>query len=136
MDSLKETGDTAANDNILGVMVAKMPTPQKAHENAKAMKNCPRLLASGTNSNVFIGVFILPHDMEWWLKIPEEKPDLLGAETVRISIAEHVVYGGGFQLRSPDETAEVSPCGSNCANCPQMEEVGCKGCPATTYYQQ
>jgi hypothetical protein len=130
----KDANDSSTAERILGVMVAKMPTAEKAVENAESMKNCPRLLACGIHSNVFLGVFIAPRNMEWWFALPEERPDLLGADKVSITIADQITYPEKFQLRLPDELGEISPCGTNCAKCPQMEEVGCKGCPATIHY--
>ncbi|MBS3794102.1 MAG: hypothetical protein KGY80_04355 [Candidatus Thorarchaeota archaeon] len=111
----KDDNDSSTNKSTLGVMVAKMPTAKKAARNAESMKNCPRLLASGVRSNLFLGVFIAPEDMKWWFTLPEEKPDLLGADEVSITLVDQIAYPAEFQPHLPDELSETSPCGTNCA---------------------
>jgi len=123
-------------ENMCGVLIARMPSKEKAAKSAKAMKNCPRLIASGVNSDVFIGVYIIPKDLTWWLKVPEEKPELLGAESVQSFFTESLMYPEKFELRLPETKSEIAPCGSNCLECPSKEEYQCPGCPATIHYPE
>jgi hypothetical protein len=111
-----------------------MHSNEAALKFAEGMKNCPRLISSGVNSDQFIGVYILPRDMKWWLTIPEEKPELLGAKSVQSFFTEQLLYPSKFKLRLTGNKSEISPCGSNCSECPMREERNCSECPATIHY--
>jgi hypothetical protein len=135
MDEQEMTKDSHSK-YMCGILVSNMPSEEAALKSAKAMKNCPRLVASGVNSNMFFGVYILPNDMKWWLTIPEEKPELLGAITVQAYYTEQLLYPVDFKLRLSDSKSEISPCGTNCTTCPMREEQNCHGCPATVHYSE
>ncbi len=122
--------------NIAGLMTIELDSRESAERNAKIMKNCPRIAASGYSSNCAFNLFVIPEDKRWWIEYPVEHPEVMGAKSVKLSLIDHLTYPEKFELRIPDEKLEIAPCGSNCMDCPSRERFNCKGCPATIYYQQ
>jgi len=121
--------------SICGVIVSKMPSPKEAKKLSKNMKNCPRLVVSGTTSNVNCSVYIVPKDKLWWLKYPEKNPAIIGAEKVRVQVIQNLIYPLNFSPRLPKKKAKIAPCGADCPTCPLREQYDCSGCPATIHYQ-
>lgn len=122
-------------ETVCGILIVEKETQEDAVNSSNAMKDCPRLIAVGTDQNRYYCVFIVPTDKTWWLEIPEAKPELLRAKTVKMYITEQLVYPEEYELRLPAEISEISPCGSNCSTCPMIEENDCPGCPATIHYK-
>lgn len=121
--------------SICGVIVSKMRSPKEAKKLSKSTKNCPRLVASGTTSNVNYSVYIVPEDKLWWLKYPEKNPSIIGAAKVQVQVVENLIYPLNFKPRLPEKKAETAPCGADCPTCHLREEYGCNGCPATVHYK-
>ena len=121
---------------ICGLMKVTTNSEDTARERAERMRDCPRLLASGTSSNVYYAVFILLHTKRWWLEYPAEHPEVLGAESISVQIIDNLVTPTSFKLKLPKQALELSPCGSDCSKCPMLDRFDCDGCPATAYYQQ
>ena len=119
---------------LIGILIAKMESEEKAAKNAGKMKNCPRLLASGTNSSTYYGVFIIPFEKRWWLEYPVEHPEVMGAEKIELLLVENTITPSEFKHVLPESKGRISPCGSDCGNCPMRQEYNCDGCPATLYY--
>ncbi|TFG13490.1 hypothetical protein EU537_06390 [Candidatus Thorarchaeota archaeon] len=122
-------------ENVCGILIVEKESEKEALKSSNAMKECPRLIAVGTNGNTYYCVFIVPKDKTWWLEIPEAKPEILGAKSVKMYITEELVYPEEYELRLPEKKSEVSPCGSHCSTCPMVKENDCPGCPATTHYK-
>ena len=119
---------------LIGILIAKMESEEEAAKNADKMKNCPRLLASGTNSSTYYGVFIIPSEKRWWLEYPVEHPEVLGAEKIKLHLIENLITPIDFELELPKVKERITPCGSDCMQCPMREEYNCDGCPATVYH--
>jgi len=122
--------------DIAGLLTIEMDSQEKAERNAKIMKNCPHIITSGHSSNYAFNLFIIPLEKKWWIEYPTRHPEVMGAKSVKLDLIENLTYPEDFKLRIPDERLEISPCGSNCMDCPSRERFNCKGCPATIYYQQ
>jgi len=120
--------------SICGIIVSEMRSPKEAKKLSKSMKNCPRLVASGTTSNLNFSVYIVPKDRLWWLKYPEKNPAIIGAEKVRVQVVQNLIYPLSFNPRLPEEKAKTAPCGADCLTCPLRGEYDCNGCPATVHY--
>jgi len=121
--------------DIAGFLMIEMDTPELAERNAKTMKDCPRIVASGHSSNYAFNLFIIPEEKKWWVEYPIQHPEVLGAKNVKLNLIENLTYPEDFKLHVPDEKLELSPCGADCMECPLREQFICKGCPATVHYQ-
>jgi hypothetical protein len=122
-------------ENLIGILFANMESEDKAKQNAEKMKNCPRLIASGTTFSTYYGVFILPPDKRWWLEYPVEHPEVLGAEKIQLHMIENPASPKEFELELPEEKGKITPCGSDCMQCPMHEQNSCDCCPATIYHK-
>lgn len=122
--------------SICGIIVSEMRSPEDAKRLAENMKNCPRLIASGTTSNVNYSVYIVPKDKLWWLKYPENDPAIIGAEKVHVQVVQNLIYPPDFSPKLTGRKAKTAPCGADCPTCPLREEHNCNGCPATVHYEQ
>jgi len=122
--------------DIAGLLIIEMDTPELAERNAKIMKNCPRIVTSGHSSNHAYELFIIPEEQKWWIEYPAEHPEVLKAKSVKLELIENLTYPEDFKLRVPDKRLEISPCGTNCLECPSRVKFNCKCCPATVHYKQ
>lgn len=123
-------------ENICGIIISEASSTEEAKKMAEIMKNCPRLLTSGTTSKIFYAVYIVPEEKKWWLKYPEQNPEVIGAEKVWVHIVENLLYPEKFNLRLPKKKTSIAPCGANCQECPLRKEYDCDGCPATVHYRE
>ena len=121
--------------DLIGILFAKMESEEMAVQNSQKMKNCPRLLAAGTTSSTYFGIFILPIDKKWWLEYPVEHPEVLGAEEIQLHWIENIISPTDFEMNLPEEKGEITPCGSDCMQCPMREKYDCDCCPATVYHE-
>ncbi len=64
------------------------------------------------------------------------KPEVIGAENIKLEIMTNMVKPDKFELFLPREKTETSPSGSSCENCPMRSENHCTGCPATIYFEE
>ncbi len=106
------------------VLVREMESREKALKEAESFRNCPRLLVYGFSGNKIVSVYMAPDEEDWWLNYSELFPNAK-AESIMI---DEVIYPP-----QPREVvaSEKPPCGADCAECPFVEEKGCKGCIAT-----
>jgi hypothetical protein len=109
-----------------GILKLTMISNKKAIETAQNMQGCPKLIASGVTENTYWGIYIIDRTQEWWILHPSENPDLLGAEHIESYVLNQPFYPK--QIEPKDEF--TAPCGSMCANCPNIERFNCPGCPA------
>ncbi len=121
-------------NHILGIMRARFATPGQAQDNAMSMKDCPRLILSGTTKNVYYGVFALQDDMRGLFTYLEDNPTALGADAVELSFIDKPIEEFQMPIHLEGSEEDISPCGSDCSKCSLKSEFNCPGCPATTYY--
>lgn len=127
------TGKRRCFDNermVSAIMLAEMDNEEEAKENAKKMAHCPRLILSGVTGSTAVMVFVVPHSQRWWLEGPEDSPDLIGAQSVRVVYIEETISRVVRADHAEDKKMDAPPCGSNCAGCPMKERHGCPGCLA------
>ena len=117
--------------SILGIVIGETSSPEEANKRAETMKNCPNLVALGTNSNMISSVYIVPAQKEWWLRYPETNPKETGLEKATAFVVRDVIYARDFSPMGPEKRVGTPPCGADCAICLLRERYGCDGCPAT-----
>ncbi|TFG04040.1 hypothetical protein EU538_12930 [Candidatus Thorarchaeota archaeon] len=123
------------SNQILGIMRARFPSTQRAQENAKSMKDCPRLVLSGTTRNTYYGIFAVRNDMRRLYAYLEDNPSVLGADVVEFTFVERVLDEIQIPAHSEIRKEEIAPCGSDCSECSLRSEFDCRGCPATVHYR-
>ncbi len=125
---------TANPNHILGIMRAEFTSPDQAQNNAISMKDCPRIILSGTTDCIYYGVFALLDDMRGLFTYLEDNPNVLGANAVEFSFIDRPIQEIELPVCLESSTKELSPCGSDCSNCSLRAQFNCPGCPATIHY--
>ena len=110
-------------------------TRKKAEHIAKSYyRNCPYTKFVATKGNQLFATLFLPEEHSWWIEYVEENPkDTVGLEKARVTIVDNIYYPEKLKMRLPKKPQDISPCGSNCKNCPLYGK--CSGCPATIFYK-
>jgi hypothetical protein len=119
---------------ILGIMRARFASPQQAQENAMSMKDCPRLILSGTTKDIYFGIFALRDDLRELFTYLEDNPTVLEADAVEFSFIDRPIQEIELPVYLDGSREEISPCGSDCSKCSLKSRFDCPGCPATIHF--
>ena len=115
-------------NEVCGILMAKMPSANDARNHAKAMQDCPRSLMTGFSGDNYYAVLVVPRNKSWWLQYPQEFPEIIGALDVTVVDVNNVF------LQNRNESTQNNygspPCGADCEKCPFRETHSCDGCPA------
>lgn len=116
------------------LLFGEAETIKKAEQIAESFKNCPYIHLMTTRDNQVFATFFLPEKQRWWIEYIEEKPrETFGLEKAKVTFADHVQHPKQLKMRLPKKLQAISPCGSNCGNCPAYDKCLC--CPATSFYK-
>ena len=114
--------------HITGILIGEGPTS----EEAKSM-SCPYCVLYTCSDNIVVGVFSIPLERRWWLKLLEKRPNVAGLTKVEIFFTERVYTHSPWSLGQATAEMDKAPCGTDCETC-QWYRKKCDGCPVTKYY--
>ncbi|MFW9915391.1 MAG: hypothetical protein ACFFGZ_07235 [Candidatus Thorarchaeota archaeon] len=122
---------------IGALLIGNAESEQKAKQTANKYRNCPFVsLMALKGSQVFMTLFI-PEEHDWWVDYIAQNPELsLKLQDVQVTYFDDVRYPEPLTMHLPEEALKITPCGSNCENCPAYESESCPGCPATVFYKK
>ena len=114
----------AVEGHVATVVVKEVASHEDALREAEFIKNCPYLLVVGVNGCTVTTVFMVPDEYRWWADYSELFPE----SRSQTFLMEEVVYPS-----SPREVVRCDspPCGADCDECNQREQLYCRGCVAT-----
>ncbi len=116
------------------LLVGQAATQQRAKVLAEKYQNCPYVYFIATQDTKIYAIYFLPEKQRWWMDTIEEKPEeTIGLEKVKITFTDDIFHPATMRMRLPEKPMNISPCGSNCENCPYYGQ--CCGCPSTIFYQ-
>ncbi len=115
---------------LSAIMLADMGNKEEAKENAGKMAYCPKSIFTGVTGSTAVMVFVVPDFQRWWLEGPEDSPELIGAQSVRVVYVEQTISRVVRADHTEDMKMDAPPCGSSCVNCPMKEKHDCPGCIA------
>jgi len=120
---------------ICALIFGEAKTSKKAEQIATSYyKNCPYTKFVATRGNQLFAALFLPQEHSWWIEYVEKNPkNTVGLEKAKVTITDNVYYPKTLKMRIPKKPQDISPCGSNCKNCPLYGK--CPGCPATIFYK-
>lgn len=118
---------------LSAIMLAEMGSEEEAKENAEKMACCPKAILTGVTGSTAVMVFVVPHSQRWWLEGPEDAPNLIGAQSVRVIYVEQTISRVMRADHTEDMRIDAPPCGSSCVGCPMKEKHGCPGCLAVQH---
>lgn len=122
------------NRQVLALADVCTARPERAAQILNTMSKCPHavlLRPVREQPNRIMCVYILPEHKVWWIMLLEEKPSLIGATSVTVTLLDQ---GHPQSLVMPVCTPEGEPpCGSDCGHCPYYR-VQCEGCPASSFF--
>ncbi|MFX1494742.1 MAG: hypothetical protein ACFFBZ_10710 [Promethearchaeota archaeon] len=120
---------------ICALLVGEAETEKLAKKIASSYKNCPYVNLMTTSGKELYAIFFLPVRQKWWIEYIEKKPqETFKLRKAKITFLDSVYYPEKLNLRIPQTLKEISPCGSNCDECPSSHKCIC--CPATIFYKK
>ena len=120
---------------ICALLIGEAETSESARHLAEKYQNCPYINFSATRENQLYALYFLPVKQRWWIETIERKPkETIALEKVRVTFVSSVFYPEKLKMRLPEKPMDISPCGSNCKNCPYYGK--CSSCPATIFFRK
>ncbi len=119
---------------MYAVLVGHAATPADASRWAASIQDCPYIALHTTSDRLVTAIYILPDSKEWWLKIPEQNPEIAGLERVRVFITDPIEGSSPWSQGIVKPELERAPCGAACSDCPFYGDR-CAGCPATIFFK-
>lgn len=120
---------------ICAILFGEAETENLAKEIASSYKNCPYVNLMTTSGKELYAIFFLPVRQKWWIEYIEEKPqETFKLTKAKVKFLNLVYYPKKLHLRIPQTLKKISPCGSNCDECPSSYKCTC--CPATFFYKK
>ena len=117
------------------LLVGEAPTEEAARRIAEVYAPCPFVYFMGSFGNMVVGVFFMPRWRDWWLRAISTDPEVtLGLRKAVVYVTDSPAFPAYMEPRVPEERAERSPCGANCAECARYLKE-CPGCPASSHYR-
>ena len=123
-----------SNQKYCVLLIGEANSRDHAKQIANRFKNCPFVQMIATkDKNLYCTLFI-PEQKRSWVEYIKTRPeDTFGVINVQLIFMDEFLYPQIMNLQLPHVIQEVSPCGSNCGNCPGYQN--CSGCPATPFYK-
>jgi hypothetical protein len=119
---------------IAAILEGTAKSDEIADKLAKSHQNCPYVAFLGVEGNRIYIVYFLPRKQRWWVETIQEKPQhTLGLEKAEVTFPKKLYFPETLKVRLLDTKARISPCGTNCSECPSYAR--CIGCPSTVYYK-
>lgn len=105
---------------VCALLFGEAKTRKKVEHIAKSYyKNCPYTQFVATRENRLFATFVLPERHRWWVEYLEENPkETIGLEKAEVTIVDNVYCPEQLKMRLPEKPQKISPCESNCKNCP------------------
>lgn len=117
------------------LLVGETKTEERAQQIANKQKSCPYIHFIATKGSKIYATIFIPAQEKWWAEYIEESPQkTLGLQSALLTFVDRLHYPTSMQLRLPETSQKIAPCGSNCGTCPSYER--CSGCPATSFYKR
>ena len=117
---------------LCAVLVGQAASDIDAEGIAANTQGCPYVALYATSDRLVTGIFVLPRDKQWWIELPQERPELLGLESVQVFIADRLEASSPWSAGSVEPELPIAPCGAGCGQCPHYR-TRCDGCPATVF---
>lgn len=120
---------------ICASLFGEAETEKLVKEIASSYKNCPYVNIMTTSGKELYAIFFLPVRQKWWIEYIEKNPQkTFKLKKAKVTFLNSVYHPKKLKLRIPENLNEVSPCGSNCNECPNSDKCTC--CPATIFYKR
>jgi hypothetical protein len=123
----------ATQNALCAVLLGTAGSEERAAQAARVMQGCPYVVQYTATGKLITGVFSLPAEKEWWIRGPEDKPELLGLERVRVFLTGEIQAESPWSRGDSLPKLEQTPCGSDCRECPFYGSP-CEGCPSSVFY--
>ena len=125
MESAEEGNPTS----ITGLIVGETSSPAKADAVAGRFALCPYIALTAASGKTVVALYAVPSDMEWWLKLPVARPEIMGLSRAECFISCVASATSPFVRGETERNRDTSPCGSTgCGDCEWFGK-GCGGCP-------
>jgi len=122
-------------DMLCGVLYMEYDSPEEAERYARRFAACPHVAFWATKEGRAYVLLVVPEEDRYWPEYIGEHPrETFGGVKADLVLADKVYYPN-LEMRIPDEPGDISPCGSNCAECPAYLGSSCRGCPATVHFK-
>lgn len=118
---------------ICAVLLGNASSEERASQAAANMQGCPYVVQYNAVGKLVTGVFALPAEKRWWIEGPEQEPQLLGMERVRVFITEEIEAESPWLRGELQPVLELTPCESDCRECSYYGKP-CSGCPASVFF--
>ena len=119
---------------ICALLIGNAATAQKADKIATAFSDCPYATLYTSSDRLVLGVYIMPESKRWWIEVPQEEPQLLGLERLRVFFTDQIEAASPWSLGIVKPELKLAPCKADCVTCPLYLDR-CQGCPATVFYK-
>ena len=114
---------------ITGLIVGETSSPAEADAVAGRFALCPYIAVLAASGKAVVAVYAVPSSMEWWLKLPVARPEIMGLSRAECFISRIASVTSPFARGETERNREMSPCGSSgCGDCEWFGKR-CEGCP-------
>jgi hypothetical protein len=117
------------------LLIGQAPSAEGAARLAEQYAVCPHVHFIAAFGTMLVGVWYLPEEKRWWLKLVAEHPQVtLGLLRAAVYHTDAAAYPE-TPVRSVERCeGPLAPCGSDCRACDHAsgsdDEAPCSGCPA------
>ena len=125
MESAEEGNPTL----ITGLIVGETSSPAEADAVAERFALCPYTALTAASGKVVLVLYAVSSGMEWWLKLPVARPEIMGLSRAECFISRVASATSPFVRGETERNRDMSPCGSTgCGDCEWFGKR-CEGCP-------
>ena len=118
---------------LCGILCIEYGSSGEAERSVQRFGACPHVVFWAMKENTAYIILTVPEEKRFWVEYIGEHPEqTFGGRTAELVIADRV-HTPVLKIRKPEVQGVVSPCDSNCAECPSYSH--CMGCPATVHYK-
>ena len=133
--------NTEALDLRLAIIMLEMESADAIRETLDRYKECPRVINFFTTMGSYnLIALVMAEDQGTLESESMEQCALRSGKGIRrsefypIGKVHHSTF---LPLRAytPRETGDITPCGTDCKECPPFRDQKCVGCPSMSYYR-
>jgi DNA-binding Lrp family transcriptional regulator len=133
--------NTETLDFRLAMILLEVVSAEAIREILDRYKECPRVINFFTTMGSYnLIALVMAEDQGTLESESMEQCALRSSEGIRRSEFCPIgkVYHSAFlplRTHTPRKTGNITPCGTNCQECPPFQDHKCVGCPSMSYYR-